>query len=248
MRNHFFSIHPLIGTKTKPAADHLQQRSPYYWWWAYLKRNQDYLSCCEQGGRGSLAGLYADFGDVRDENFRTWWGAPSNKGVHLFAEEPLNLSVEKIDPLGVPVTLIREGVLFVAVNMELGKRRLQQKFAELLAKTHEGKRGRRSLKASSSSARYPLHRNFTAHNLKVMLNVFDAVEQNKSIPKADRLTLWQIGESLKLVPTAMPHKWDNPYDTRKKHATMTMTVSRYYKEASAIIANTSKGQFPNSEG
>ncbi len=247
MRNHFFAIHPLIGTKSKPAADHLQERSPYYWWWAYLKRNQDYLACCEQEGRGSLAGLYADFGDVRNEDFRTWWGAPSDKGVHLFAEQPLNLSVQRIDPLQVPMPLVRDGVLFVAVNMELGKRRLQQKFAELLAKAHEGKRGRRALKASSSSARYPLHRNFTAHNLKVMLSVFDAVELNKSMPKTNRLTLWQIGESLKLVPTAMPHKWDNAYDTRKKHATMTMTVSRYYKEASVIIANTSKGQFPNSE-
>ncbi len=225
----------------------MQQRSPYYWWWAYLKRNQDYLACCEQGGGGSLEGLYADFGDVRNEDFRTWWGAPSDKGVHLFAEAPLNLSVQRIDPLQVPLPLVCDGVLFVAVNMELGKRRLQQKFAELLAKTHEGKRGRRSLRASSSSARYPLHRNFTAHNLKVMLSVFDAVELNKYKPKANRLTLWQIGESLKLVPTAMPHKWDNAYDTRKKHATMTMTVSRYNKEASVIIANTSKGQFPNSE-
>ena len=247
MRNHFFAIHPLIGTKSKPAADHLQQRSPYYWWWAYLKRNQDYLACCAQGGRGSLADLYADFGDVRNEDFRTWWGALSDKGVHLFAEQPLNLSVQRIDPLQVPLPLVRDGVLFVAVNMELGKRRLQQKFAQLIALSHEGKRGRRSLKSASSSARYPLHRNFTAHNLKVMLNVFDAVEQNKSMPKANRLTLWQIGESLKLVPTAMPHKWDNAYDTRKKHATMTMTVSRYHKEASVIIANTSKGQFPNSE-
>jgi hypothetical protein len=79
-----------------------------------------------------------------------------------------------------------------------------------------------------------------------MLSVFDAVELNKSMSKADHLSLWKIGESLKLVPTAMPHKWDNAYDKRKKHATMTMTVSRYYKEASAIIANTSKGQFPNS--
>jgi hypothetical protein len=247
MRNHFFAIHPLIGTKTKPAADHLLQRSPYYWWWAYLKRNDDYLACCKQGGGGSLAELYADFGDVRNEDFRTWWGAPSNKGVHLFAEEPLNLSVEKVDPLQLPKTLVRDGVLFVAVNMELGKRRLQQKFAELLTKSHEGKRGRRSLKAASSSARYPLHRNFTAHNLKVMLSVFDAVKLNKADPKAHQLTLWEIGESLKLVPTAMPHKWDNAYDTRKKHATMTMTVSRYYKEACVIISNTSKGQFPNSE-
>jgi hypothetical protein len=247
MRNHFFATHPLIGTKTKPAADHLQQRSPYYWWWAYLKRNHDYLACCEQGGRGELASLHADFGDVREEDFRAWWGAPSNKGVHLFAEQPLNLTVQRIDPLKLPATLIRDGVLFVAVNLELGKRRLQQRFAQLLALSHEGKRGRRSLKAASSSARYPLHRNFTAHNLKVMLSAFDAVEQNKSKPQLERMPLWALGESLKLVPTAMPHKWDNAHDTRKKHATMTMAVSRYYKQASTIIANTSKGQFPNSE-
>jgi len=56
-----------------------------------------------------------------------------------------------------------------------------------------------------------------------------------------------IGESLKLVPNAMPHKHDNLYATRKKNATMTMTVSRYVKQARATIANTAKAQFPNSE-
>jgi hypothetical protein len=70
---------------------------------------------------------------------------------------------------------------------------------------------------------------------------------NDALPKAQRKPLWAIGESLKLVPNAMPHKWDNLYDTRKKHATMTMTVSRYVKQARAIIANTAKGQFPNSD-
>ena len=49
------------------------------------------------------------------------------------------------------------------------------------------------------------------------------------------------------MPTAMPHKWDNHYDVRKKHATMTMTVSRYVKQARAIIANTARGEFPNSD-
>lgn len=247
MRKKFLAIYPLIGTKHKPSPIHLQQRSPYYWWWAYLRRNADYLACCERGGVGELAELYADFGDVRSDEFRTWWGAPNNKGDYLFAEEPLELSVQKIDAADEMNKRWGCNVLFVAVNMDLGRRHLQKKFAELLQTEHKGKRGRKSLQTAASTARYPLHRNFTQHSLKVMLNVYDAVAANDTLPKEQRKPLWAIGESLKLVPNAMPHRWDNPYDTRKKHATMTMTVSRYVKQARAIIANTAKGQFPNSD-
>jgi hypothetical protein len=247
MRKKFLAIHPLIGTKHKPSPIHLQQRSPYYWWWAYLRRNADYLACCERGGVGELAELYADFGDVRSDDFRTWWGAPNNKGDYLFAEEPLELSVQKIDAAAEMNKRWGCNVLFIAVNMDLGRRHLQRKFADLLQTEHKGKRGRKSLQTALSTARYPLHRNFTQHSLKVMLDVYDAVAANDALPKEQRKPLWAIGESLKLVPNAMPHKWDNAYDTRKKHATMTMTVSRYVKQARAIIANTAKGQFPNSE-
>jgi hypothetical protein len=246
MQKKFLAIHPLIGTKLKPSALHLQQRSPYYWWWAYLRRNADYIACCERGGVGALAALYADFGDVRSDDFRSWWGAPNNKGEYLFAEKPLDLSVRKIDAASDLTKQWGCNVLFVAVNMDLGRRHLQKKFADLLQASHTGKRGRKSLQSAASSARYPLHRNFTQHSLKVMLDVYDAVLANDALPKEQRKPLWAIGESLKLVPNAMPHKWDNLYDTRKKHATMTMTVSRYVKQARAIIANTTKGQFPNS--
>ena len=247
MKKHFFAIHPLIGTKHKPSELHLQQRSPYYWWWAYLRRNGDYLACCAAGGTGPLAALYADFGDVRSDDFRSWWGAPNNKGDYLFSEAPLELSVQKIDAAEWVDHKWGDDVLLLAVNMTLGRRHLQKKFAELLQTTHTGKRGRKSLKTATSTARYPLHRNFTTHNLKQMLRAYDAVMANDALPKAERKSLWQIGESLNLVPTAMPKKWDSVYDTRHKHATMTMTVSRFTKQARAIIANTTKGQFPNSD-
>ncbi len=247
MRKKFLAIHPLIGTKHKPSPIHLQQRSPYYWWWAYLRRNADYIACCERGGIGELAALYAHFGDVRADDFRSWWGAPNNKGDYLFAEEPLELSVQKIVAAAEMNKRWGCNVLYLVVNMDLGRRHLQKKFADLLQTEHKGKRGRKSLQTASSTARYPLHRNFTQHSLKVMLDVYDAVIANDALPKEQRQPLWAIGESLKLVPNAMPHKWDNPYDTRKKHATMTMTVSRYVKQARAIIANTAKGQFPKSE-
>jgi hypothetical protein len=69
------------------------QRSMYYYWWAFLRLNQDYIACCERGGEGQFAELYGDFGDVRDDarptinndgdHFKAWW---IERGAYLFAE------------------------------------------------------------------------------------------------------------------------------------------------------------------
>ena len=247
MRKRFLAIHPLIGTKNKPSTPNLLYRSPYYWWWEYLRRSTDYIDCCINAGSGELAALYADFGDVRIDSFRDWWGAPQNRGEYLFAEQPADFSVKKLDEAVSTPMQANASVMLVAVNMELGRKFLQKRFATLLQEEHQGMRGRISLGSTASSARYPLHRNFSAHNLKEMLRTYDAVTANEALPKSQRLKLWQIGESLSLVPTSMPKKWDSVYETRHKHNTMTMTVSRYTRNARAIIRNTARGQFPNSE-
>ena len=244
---HFLALHPLLGTKKNPSAQHLLERSPYYWWWEFLRRNDDYIACCENGGGGELAALYAEFGDVRSDDFRAWWGGSTRRGSYLFSEQPQELSVKKIDAVDGWDESWGEDVMVVAVNMNEGRRYLQKKFAELLERHHEGKRGRKSMRTVKSTARYPLYRNFSKHNLKRMLAVYDAVCANEALPKDERLPLWGIGEALRLVPVAMPHKHDNLYDTRDKHSTMTMTVSRYMKQARAIITNTAKGTFPNSD-
>lgn len=246
MRKKFLASYPLIGTRHNPSPLHLQQRSPYYWWWAYLRRNDEYLECCEQNGLGKHSSLYADFGDVRSDDFRSWWGAPMNKGDYLFAEQPLDLSVQKIDASQLADMSAKSKVMLIAVNMDLGRRQLQKKFADLLLREHEGKRGRKALREVTSTARYPLYRNFTTRNLKTMLMVYDAVTAKSNLPKVDQVPLWAIGESLRLVPNAMPHKWDDPANRREKHNTLTMTVSRYMKQARQIVKNTINGEFPNS--
>lgn len=68
-------------------------RSMYYYWWAFLRLNPDYIACCERGGEGQFAELYGDFGDVRDnarptinndgDHFKAWW---IERGAYLFAE------------------------------------------------------------------------------------------------------------------------------------------------------------------
>ena len=86
MKVYFLAPHPLFGRKTAPLPLKEQEQSPYYWWWAYLRRSEAYIKCCEKGGKGPLSKLYADFGDVREDDFRKWW-TTGDHGAQLFAEQ-----------------------------------------------------------------------------------------------------------------------------------------------------------------
>ena len=213
-----------------------------------MRRNEDYWRCCDMGGTGPLADLYADFGDVRDDDFAEWWGRSTQRGALLFAEKPVELKLQK---LATPADWLTEWqgkdeVMVVAVNMAIGRRKLQSYFANLLQDEHKGRRGRIALGKVNSTATYQLHRNFTVHSLKQMLATYDAWLANQRLPKAEQRPLWAVGESIKLVGSAMPAKGDIAGDRTVKHNIMTVAVSRYVKQAKAIIANTGLGKFPNS--
>lgn len=246
---YFLANYPLIGTKNKRAPLHLQQRSPYYWWWAYLRRNEDYLACCESGGKGKLAKLYKDFGDVRSDDFPAWWGDSLQRGSVLFAEKVSTKLTAEISDVSEWEELKGTGnFVLLAINMDIGRRKIQKKVADFLKQRHTGRRGRPALGSVKSTAKYPLHRNYSQHNLRAMLETYDAWYANQQLPKSERLTLWEIGESIKLVPTAMTLKKDTQAERTNKRNVMTMAVSRYVRQAKRIIANTVKGQFPNSDG
>lgn len=246
VKTRFLAIHPLIGTKHKPSLLRYQQRSVYYWWWAYLRRNEDYLACCARGGAGKLAKLYADFGDVRSDDFRGWWGGKLQRGAYLFGEKPSDLVVKKIDTSSdwQPAWDADETVMVVAVNLAVGRRKLQADFAKLLAKEHKGRKGRVAMASVKSTARYPLHRNFSVHSLKMMLAAYDAWAANEQLPRDKRKRQWELGESIKLVASAITTK--NDVDAVDKRNTMSAAFNRAVKNARNIIANTAIGEFPNS--
>jgi hypothetical protein len=244
MRIVFKAEHPIFGRGQKQLGLSYQQRSPYYWWWAFLRRNEDYAACCSAGGLGDLAGLYVDFGDVSKDNFKEWWLA---NGFRLFAEKPKPVKLAELDtPSDWDSSWTKNSVMVVAVPLDIPKRNLQGFFAELLKKRHGGKRGRKALSDSdASSARYPLHRNVSIHTLRIQLAVFDAVMEAKNSHK--KITLAQIGERLKLVPKTNKRTEGEVMDAAKRRAVLAATVSRHFKDAQRIIANTAKGQFPNSD-
>jgi hypothetical protein len=239
----FKAQHPAFGRGDKPLSISYQQRSPYYWWWAFLRRSEAYLACCAAGGTGKLAPLYVDFGDVSNDNFKAWW---NERGFTLFAEKrkPVFLT-ELDDPSAWDSTWSKDSVMVVAVPLDISKRHLQGFFAALLAKRHEGKRGRKALSDSdASTARYPLHRNVSIHTLRIQLAVYDAVMAARGSEK--KITLAQIGANLKLVPKSNSRTRDEVLDADKRRAVLAATVSRHFKDAQSIIANTAIGRFPSS--
>jgi hypothetical protein len=244
-RKYFIFDYPLLGTKRNPSNDSQLMLSPYFWWWAYLRRNKAYLLCCEREGKGKLSTLYEDFGDVRGDDFREWWGRKLSKGDYLFAERSLDFYVKRLGSKDEwDSDWSDANVAVVAVNLKMqSKRDIQKYFAGLLKQIKPEKRGKKAV--PESSARYQLCRNVTQQNLQVMLTIFDAVEHNKALPKDQRKTLWQIGEEFRLVRTAMTNPNDLPSDAMIKRHVMSNTVTRYYKRAKKIIDNTSLGRFPD---
>ena len=246
MKIRFLAIHPLIGTKNKPATLRFMQRSPYYWWWAYLRRNNDYLTTCDNGGVGKLARLYEDFGDVRSEAFRDWWGGSQQRGAYLFGEKAAEFRLLRLANFEDwrPEWGETSEVAILAINMQIGRRKLQSDFATFLAKNHISHQGRPAMKSVKSTARYPLHRNYTVENLRRMLAAYDAWKENQNRPASQRLTQWQLGESIKLVPDAMTATNDLSY--RDKRNVMSATFNKFVNKAKIIIANTANGRFPDS--
>jgi len=247
MPRHFLAPTPRFGRVNNRLPIGHQQRSPYYWWWQYLRRNAEYIECCEQGGFGELAALFEDFGDVREDNFHKWW--TSGKGFWLFSEQPLSVNFAELEaPQDWQPHWDKSEVMVLAIPLTMSKRRLKGAFAKLLDSRHTGnKSGRPSLAKLKdvSTAHYKLENNYTISGLMTTLAVYDMWVENQSKPKAERMTLWEIGKALNInKPAIKDAESKSSADRLVGRNVLAATVSRYLKQAKALIANTAKGKFP----
>ena len=185
MKVHFLAPHPLFGRTASPRPIEDQHQSPYYWWWAYLRRSEACLKCCEQGGKGKLAKLYADFGDVREDNFKKWW-TTDDRGAKLFGEKRQQV---KFGPMSYPTEWhpdwTSDVALVIAIPLAMNKRAIQSGIAKLLDERIKSRRGRKALKDAESTALYPLARNYSSRNLGKALEVYDLWLKSKSGPKEE---------------------------------------------------------------
>ena len=242
---HFLAPHPLFGRPGKRLSDVAQKRSPYYWWWAYLRRSAAYLQCCAAGGTGPLADLYADFGDVREDDFHKWW-TTGQRGPHLFAEQKLEARFgELTSPEQWDASWSPEDVMIVAVPLRESNRGLKGKFAKLLDSRLQRSRGRPALATVTQTARHPLARNYTVQNLERALEAYDLWLANQALPKPERKTLWEIGVDMRFNRDASKQALSKSSAEKLLGRNMLGAhVKRYVTQAQNIINNAERGLFP----
>jgi hypothetical protein len=233
-QRHFQYKHPTFGTKNKPKPKSAWEGTVYYWWWAYLKRNQEYLNCCEKSGKGRLSRLYKNFGDVRGDSFQKWW-MEGGRGAHLFADPQAEDSIrvmeigqEALDP---------SEAFTVSIPLYLPKKTILRRFKELLDERHQGRRGYQL--AKRSKARYQIKGQPNVPAIKQALEVYDFRQANPD------LKLWEIGNAIPRLQMANKlNSSDTDSERADKRNVLAATVSRYLKRAENSIKNTTLGIFP----
>ena len=246
MKVHFSAPYPVFGRVNARLNVSYQQRSPYYWWWQYLRRNEDYLKCCERGGTGKLARLYVDFGDVRSDDFHKWW-TQSDRGPKLFGEQPLTIKFGELNSAAdFAAEWRKEQVAVVAFPLDKSKRQLMSDIKRLLDQRHVGRQGRPALAELQSTARYTLSRNYTIPNLQTSLAVYDLwLKSQQAATDEHKLALWEIGRELNLNPVAVRKAQSRlALDRATARNHLSALVSRYLRWAKSNVAAVASGEFP----
>lgn len=226
---HFPYQHPTFGTAKRPKPAFAWEGSVYYWWWAYLKRNREYLACCESGGAGKLSKHYKDFGDVRGDSFKAWW-SENDRGARLFAEPKAEDSVRVLEE-GEKVAS-RSQALTLSLPLNLPKKFLLQRCRELLADVRKGGVGKLYARASDATYKVTGQPNLIA--LKRALMVYDAIEASKGVKP--RKPYWKIATELDLVDEEdKVHPTDSLMVAENKRNVMKAIVGRLKKRAEVLI-------------
>jgi hypothetical protein len=208
--------------------------SIYYWWWAFLKRNKAYCYACGQNGRGELARIYADFGNIYDVGFPEWWQGHQA----IFAEQP-NLIDLRAD------TTVDDG-LFYRIDPRKPFNQIHEEIREIHLRLHAimPAEDRKPV----SSAKYPIYTNVSAHTLHRVLRVWDHKQRQPD------LSAYDLGTAAGLKPNLLPPPTHGATRTRtaidvaahnkRARGSIANQANRYLRTAAQYIDNVGLGIFP----
>ena len=245
VRVHFIHAPPLKTGRTKrksvpnkplrlPQHEHYKA-SVFYYWWAFLRLNAAYIRTCETGGQGKHAKLYADFGDVRGEDFWAWW----KTHTHLFSEPPVP-QVSAITDVGSYMAKPNTVLIEVPLDNKL-LLRLRQ-----VRRLLESKREKATHRMSQSQAQYKVTGKPVVASLATYLHAWQIRQQYPKLPYA---AVYQIVNGRKIdieeamKPKPRVKKLSGTVDFQK-NVPMTQMGYRYVRFAEEIIDNVVRGEFP----
>ena len=229
------------------------QRSIYYLWWLYLRRSDAYKATCKKGGKGRMAKLYADFGNVFDDKetekdtFWGWWKAHA----HLFWEKEARKVVEVKD-----VVDAEETDLVLRIAMEVRTAHIVKQVRRLLRENETKVKAARA----KSRAKYPIHAKVNLSALYKHLLVYDVYIANPNLKLhevadiaglivSERVDYYDENGELAGKQT-LSWLWRNGYDDYAKNGNKvvkrrkTQIARQHINAAKEYIICVEKGYFP----
>jgi hypothetical protein len=248
LAKHFPYQHPTFGRVSNPKTPRNWEDTVFYWWWEYLRRNEDYIETCVLNGTGLCAKTYTDFGDVRNKTFKEWW-SENDRGATLFANRDSNDTLRIVEKH--EVGSLDPDLILLSLSLDLPMKHLVNRFIKLVGAIHKPRRinklgistiknttrGRQYAKSSNATYKFEGQPNIKA--LKFGLYVYDLAKQNP------HKTKWEIAM---MIPDLQPKNRIVEGDKGKvltdKKNVLSATISRYIKRARDSIKLAGQGQFP----
>ncbi len=236
-RKVFFRYPPPMGELSYADSEERtdsHKSSVYYLWWAYLRENEDYLTCCEKGGEGPMQKLYTDFEDVRSKDFGRWW---KRTGWKLFCEPDREPIIDhKVVPASFdPATHKLMSIPFVGdLDRTLAELRelLKDHFADARQRFRDGGNPDRS-------PFVPLYPVASKPDIETLQDRLEVWRFRKHNPNHSPL---QIAKELGYFSMAMFKKYDVDYEDNIERK-----MKDYLREARILIRNVGLGRFPDFE-
>ena len=197
-------------------------------------RNADYQRTCATSGQGELAGLYQDFGDIFESDFLTWWQCHQG----LFAEKTALIEQLGADPLN--------STLLYHIDPKRPLSQIQEEIKGLHMHAHAIMPV--APPKQTSSAKYPIYTNVSAHTLHKVLTVWDlrCAHPDRSAYdlgvlagfKANILAPPKYGETrTRAAIKADAHN-------KQARTSIANRTNRYLRTAEQYIDNVGRGEFP----
>lgn len=232
---HMASRRRFRGGRNLPYRDAEPYKSSiYYWWWAFLMRNADYQRTCATSGHGKLAGLYRDFGDIFESDFLTWWQCHQG----LFAEKTALIKQVGADPLN--------STLLYHIDPKRPLSQIKEEIQALHMHAHAIMPV--APPKQTSSAKYPIYTNVSAHTLHKVLTVWDLRRAHPDTSAYDLGVLAGFKANILAPPkygetrTRAAIKADA--HNKQARTSIANQTNRYLRTAEQYIDNVGRGEFP----
>lgn len=226
------------------------RRSPYYWWWAYLRLSKDYWLVCRRDGLGAdmrLRGMYRDFGRVYEMTFAEWL---KRRGARLFSEQLGLPDVRELNPYDLRLNRDIEKHLLLEIPINMTERTIISRVRKLL-REHPQREVARVSTARRKLAKLVRIRQDVIESAHAVWRLHYESRDGREASGVGQVkgtkSLYQIGKELRLVKTCMPVATDSKERAAKRVNGMKVATSRMLARANNLIANAAIGIFPSME-